>query len=78
MRVRAILPLSAIYAWPLFVAALTAAGLAAALLGEGATRVFSWFALSFPMVLSAACLLSALIRRKKHQAQCKLGVDASS
>lgn len=66
MSGRAALPLSAIYRWPLLVALVTAVGLAAALAGEGVERVFSWFALAFPVSVVAACCLSPLFGAMKR------------
>ncbi len=60
MSGRASMPLSTIYRWPVLVAVVIALGLAAALSGEGAGRIFSWFALSAPVVLFAVCMLLAL------------------
>jgi hypothetical protein len=63
------LPLSAIYRWPLLVAIVVAVGLVAALSGEGAERVFSWFALAFPVAVVAVCLLSRLFGRRREEKQ---------
>jgi hypothetical protein len=45
-----------VYRWPLLVAALVALGLAAALSGGGAARIFSWLALAAPLAVILVCL----------------------
>ena len=67
MSTRETLPLFAVYGWPLLVGVFTAAGLAAALTGEGTPRVFSWFALSFPVAVIAVCLSPILFRRIENR-----------
>lgn len=45
-----------IFAWPLLIALLGAAGLFAALLGDGAWDVLAWVGLGLPTLLSARAL----------------------
>jgi hypothetical protein len=77
MSSRASLPLTAIYRWPLLLALVMAAGLAAALTGDGIGRVISWFALGFPILLMAACILAPFRRQTKEAGSTKNGVAAS-
>ncbi|MCH7417631.1 MULTISPECIES: DUF4175 domain-containing protein [Pseudomonas] len=46
-----------IFAWPSVIAALSAAGLFAALLGDGAWDVLSWLGLGVPALLGFRALL---------------------
>ncbi|MBJ9977006.1 hypothetical protein IAE35_11670 [Pseudomonas sp. S75] len=45
-----------IFAWPVLIAGLGAAGLFAALLGDGAWDVLAWVGLGLPAVLSVRAL----------------------
>jgi hypothetical protein len=50
-----------VWRWPSLLAALTMAGLLSALVGEGGVWwVFSWLALSMPLLTIAACVVRHL------------------
>lgn len=52
----------AVFRWPTLLAAISSAGLLAALIGDGPWDVLSWAALAVPVVISLRGLLRAMRR----------------